>query len=64
MSSDSKKRKVEIISPSNTSQIGRIRDNTDIDWELCCLCQENSISLLCPSNNAVTKTSAVVLTQS
>ena len=38
MSSDSKRRKIEIVSPSNTSQVGRIRNNTDIDWDLCFLC--------------------------
>ena len=47
------------MSPSNTSQVGRIRNNTDIDWELCFLCQVNTSPLQCPSNNAVTKNSAV-----
>ena len=59
MSSDSKRRKIEIVSPSNTSQVGRICNNTDINWDLCFLCQVNTPPLQRPSNNAVTKNSAV-----
>ena len=58
MASESKRKKVQVLSPSygtNNEEVDIRDEEEDIDWGLCFICQssKNSSTLQCPLNNAV-----------